>query len=502
MNGLDVWRRVHDLLPGTIAVLLGPVPGISSPGSDPVDGSLNGFRQQGRSLVQRDEVGAVQAAVLVADRARYLDEDGVIDPDVYLPGELTHSLCAPWQYDFRDCGCFYWAASKPDIVTSSDGQFPYLNFQRRDRTSVPPPTDTATVMGRREQELDYAELVSDRNSLPVVVNDREDDSVGVPPPPDVEELTREQVLDELDYLATVEHALCVEYLFAHYSVAAPMQLPADADAATRRVHAAAFEVFSVAVDEMRHLPLGQRGADPAGPPAQRRPGRPNPSAAGPAVRVGTADPRAARLVHRGRAPEPVGRRRHRRDVRAAAHHDRPSPGPVSRAGPAGPPDQGDHQRGRRPLPAARRGQGAADRPRSRAVPAAARPARRPAHRRPARAQHQNYAVLLDALAASLTLGDRAGGALLEQSRRAMFSLHETNHLLAARGVAPPFTLPDEPAGSGSALDRRAAAARQARQVVAERGGAPERELVLRQEAALEELFARMHSAATDPQPGP
>ena len=29
-NGLDVWRRVHDLLPGTIAVLLGPVPGISS----------------------------------------------------------------------------------------------------------------------------------------------------------------------------------------------------------------------------------------------------------------------------------------------------------------------------------------------------------------------------------------------------------------------------------------------------------------------------------------
>ena len=34
--------------------------------------------------MQRDEVGAVQAAVLVADRARYLDEDGVIDPDVYL----------------------------------------------------------------------------------------------------------------------------------------------------------------------------------------------------------------------------------------------------------------------------------------------------------------------------------------------------------------------------------------------------------------------------------
>ena len=115
-------------------------------------------------------------------------------------------------------------------------------------------------------------------------------------------------------------------------------------------------------------------------------------------------------------------------------------------------------------------------------------------------------MLLDALAASLTLGDRAGGALLEQSRRAMFSLHETNHLLAARGVAPPFTLPGEPAGQGApggpALDRRAAAARAARQVVAERGGAPERELVLRQEAAQEELFARIRSAAMNPRPDP
>ncbi|MGH3925208.1 MAG: hypothetical protein ACRDTT_20500, partial [Pseudonocardiaceae bacterium] len=56
--------------------------------------------------------------------------------------------------------------------------------------------------------------------------------------------------------------------------------------------------------------------------------------------------------------------------------------------------------------------------------------------------NQNYAVLLGALSATFALGDRAGGALLEQSRRAMFSLHETNHVLASRGVAPPFTLPD------------------------------------------------------------
>ena len=504
LNGLDVWRRVHDLLPGTIAVLLGPVPGISSPGSDPVDGSLNGFRQQGRSLVQRDEVGAVQAAVLVADRARYLDEDGVIDPDVYLPGELTRSLCAPWQYDFRDCGCFYWAASKPDIVTSSDGQFPYLNFQRRDRTSVPPPTDTATVVGRREQELDYAELVSDWNSLPVVVNDREDDSLGVPPPPDVEELTREQVLDELDYLATVEHALCVEYLFAHYSVAAPMQLPADADAATRRVHAAAFEVFSVAVDEMRHLRWVNEALTLLGRPPNvgraarihRQLDRPfalerltpeqldwfieveRPSQS---VAAGIDGMYVRLLTTIDRRPDLFGERDRLVHLikliinEGVDHFERFGAVKEQLAGLA--PEQY-----LRPL----------DRPADQLTTALLE------------LSDQNYAVLLDALAASFALGDRAGGALLEQSRRAMFSLHETNHVLAARGVAPPFTLPDEPAvppGTGaarrSALDRRAAAARQARQLVAERGGAPERELVLRQEAAQEELFARMRST-----PGP
>ena len=32
------------------------------------------------------------------------------------PGEFTQSLCSPWQLDFRDCVCHYWAASRPDFV--------------------------------------------------------------------------------------------------------------------------------------------------------------------------------------------------------------------------------------------------------------------------------------------------------------------------------------------------------------------------------------------------
>lgn len=32
------------------------------------------------------------------------------------PGELTQSLCSPWQNDYQECGCYYWAASRPDHV--------------------------------------------------------------------------------------------------------------------------------------------------------------------------------------------------------------------------------------------------------------------------------------------------------------------------------------------------------------------------------------------------
>jgi len=34
------------------------------------------------------------------------------------PGALTQSLCSPWQADYRECGCFYWAASRPDFVNA------------------------------------------------------------------------------------------------------------------------------------------------------------------------------------------------------------------------------------------------------------------------------------------------------------------------------------------------------------------------------------------------
>ena len=36
--------------------------------------------------------------------------------DLLQPGELTQGLCSPWQHDYRECSCYYWAASRPDYV--------------------------------------------------------------------------------------------------------------------------------------------------------------------------------------------------------------------------------------------------------------------------------------------------------------------------------------------------------------------------------------------------
>lgn len=37
------------------------------------------------------------------------------------PGELTQGLCSPWQNDYRECACYYWAASRPDFVNVEAG---------------------------------------------------------------------------------------------------------------------------------------------------------------------------------------------------------------------------------------------------------------------------------------------------------------------------------------------------------------------------------------------
>ena len=54
-------------------------------------------------------------------RRFFAGDSAAIAPEVVRPGELTQGLCSPWQNDYRECACYYWAASRPDFVNIEPG---------------------------------------------------------------------------------------------------------------------------------------------------------------------------------------------------------------------------------------------------------------------------------------------------------------------------------------------------------------------------------------------
>jgi hypothetical protein len=437
LNGLEVWRRVHDLRPGPLAIILGPRPGFSA--AEP-SGQLESALQQAMQMQTGAVIGDDERLfVLFGSRAAYL-QDGVIG-DEFAPGELTATLCAPWQYDFRDCGCFYWASSKPDIVSSEDGQQPYLNFQRKDRTAIPGSAAAVLAQWERDSELDYPELVQGAwNELPVVLNNREVTRFVSPKLADVPLLSREVVIEELRYLAEVEHALCVEYLYAHYSLNAPFN-SSGSDPVTTRISEAAQEVFQIAVDEMRHLRWVNECL------AMLR-GR---------VALGRAS-RIGRQLERVFALRPLGAEQLQWfiDVEAPSQQmGEQIDGMYVRllTSIVRQPEQFPERDRLLPMIKTIIDEGQEHWARFVAVRTHLQgidearflrslgPSRDEIQSRLLRLSDENYRVLLASLSVTLEFGDRAGGLLLEQSRRAMFNLHEINHLLASQGVAPQFALP-------------------------------------------------------------
>ncbi|RDD60767.1 ferritin-like domain-containing protein [Ferruginivarius sediminum] len=299
-DGYNVVRAVTDLEDDTIVVVFGKQPDeLDMPSAkvwlrrflDPkrlIDGfkdSLFGA-DDGLELggILRDDDGEVQIGVLVGPRAKYLNEEGVIDPDLVAAGELTQSLCSPWQWDFADCGCYYWAGSKPDIVKPpqeesgpdipetlcpSDDQMNQqsLNFQR-DRSKPVPDKPATTPEAWHENEMSQPDMVQHWETLPFVLDERETSVYRPTVLPDIDDAwDREKVREELAVVATAEHALCVEYLYAMYSLKAPpipaqrrygqspLELPRDLAEADEesRIFAASHEIFMIAVEEMRHL---------------------------------------------------------------------------------------------------------------------------------------------------------------------------------------------------------------------------------------------------------
>jgi hypothetical protein len=70
-------------------------------------------------------------------RSFFEGDTAVISSVLAEPGELTQGLCSPWQNDFRECSCYYWASARPDYVNvdlTASGLSAGDNWMQKERT--------------------------------------------------------------------------------------------------------------------------------------------------------------------------------------------------------------------------------------------------------------------------------------------------------------------------------------------------------------------------------
>ena len=277
MGGTGIWQILRELEAGNVAVVLGPPRAAGQTIPAQIDDQVQQALQAGNNTAI--SFGASRLVVLFGRRSEYLVE-GVINPSVFEAGDLTRSLCAPWQYDFTDCGCWYWASNKPDMVAVSEDGPQLYNFQRvrTGANGVPEPPQHPPVVSiddwtdgrtsdatgnalpgpeRVPRQMNHADLINGWETLPIVLNDVEASKYvakPVGPVPDDQLLPDVgSILARLSYLASIEHALMVEYLYAYYSVAAPRRQPDLTNEPALRLYEAANTILGVAIDEMRHF---------------------------------------------------------------------------------------------------------------------------------------------------------------------------------------------------------------------------------------------------------
>jgi hypothetical protein len=238
------WRLVRCLQPGTVTI------------------------QLRRRLRKGDDDATPGAAVqLTANRRTYVDPQSGVISGAYNPGELTQSLCSPWMHDFRDCACYYWASNHPDIVLAQDPPGeptipsgapadPFLaltpiDWLRRDRQSTEPAR--ADDAFNRKTEMDHYEINQSWEKLAIVLQGREISDVYQPlaSTPANPFDNPDELAQELFDLATLEHAVALEYLYARYSLKDPKQVTEKG--LKSDLIFVWHEILLVAVSEMRHL---------------------------------------------------------------------------------------------------------------------------------------------------------------------------------------------------------------------------------------------------------
>lgn len=77
-------------------------------------------------------------------RRFFEDDSAVISQALAEAGELTQGLCSPWQNDYRECSCYYWASARPDFINvepTGNGLSKGDNWLQKERTGVYVPDD-------------------------------------------------------------------------------------------------------------------------------------------------------------------------------------------------------------------------------------------------------------------------------------------------------------------------------------------------------------------------
>lgn len=191
----------------------------------------------------------------------------------YQPGELMMSMCSPWQHDFRDCACHYWASNRPDVVHGEvaigaamlPGDVPAnpglaltrLDWMRADHSRAAASATLSTLEANRPYQMDHFQINRTWQDLNIVLDNTEIGALHFPPiaesaPPFA---TPAELFATLrDTLAPLEMTLAIEYLYARFSLLAP-GAPVDPSwpEVLRHSEFVRHYLLLTAVSEMQHL---------------------------------------------------------------------------------------------------------------------------------------------------------------------------------------------------------------------------------------------------------
>jgi Ferritin-like len=204
-------------------------------------------------------------------RRRFTDPETGVISSAYKPGELLQGLCSPWQHDFRDCSCFYWAANHPDIVLgeaypgesiaaavdeSGVSNIP-IDWLRADRKASQAAEALETIDKNRPHQIDHFQVNGIWQDLNIVLENREIGGLYVPQTSRTANpySSPDELAGELrGKLAPLEIALTFEYLYARFSLISEEEAKRLNDETLYGAVLLARErLLLIAASEMQHL---------------------------------------------------------------------------------------------------------------------------------------------------------------------------------------------------------------------------------------------------------